>query len=212
MVSNVKVKHDGTRCLIAIENCVGETAELVNRCLLAIMGMTDPEEAIPAVVPMPENRLSNALPDFDEVEQLEDGLPEQCNTVNSSCGASEDILSEGEYKGMSVHAAIEKGGIDAVIQVLYLSKNMPEQEKAIAVELCKKYILADLDKVDIETATTYSIKSFIDAYMPLLKDGIRQILNQSGYSSIDDFLNFADIEMQQDAYERLVENLRERIK
>ena len=181
MVTNIKVKHDGTRCLIAIENCVGETARIVNQCLLSVLGMNDPNESVPAVVPVTE--IHNALPEFSEVDKMEN-MPAYQNSDNES----QLVFPDGEYKGKSPGQVIQEGDTKTVIKLLQQSHSFDENLKQVVVKECKQYIYQDLLKIDFEMATPYTIKNFFFTYRPLIREGIKEVLSRSGYSSLDDFL------------------------
>ncbi len=203
---NIKSYKDGDRLILTIENCTGELAQKVNTFLLDILGMEMEAIPVPAVEPIKIEeekapdiaRLSVALPgDYDEPE------PQEI--------LEKHIIESGNFKGMSIKKAIEQSGMKAIIELVLYSKTREGSLKTDIVNFSKKKIAEDLQIRNMRITDAEEARDFINLYYPIIKDGISQILQMSGYADLDSFFEFASEEIINDAYQSLLQSLYKRV-
>lgn len=199
-MANIKSYKDGSRLILVVENCVGETAAKVNNFLLDILGTAEQAE-VPGVVPMtmqeeyPVDMTEAAEIDPYEREPFEAPSPED---VVRSMPVSE-TLTLGE--------AIDNNESALVVRAIKLLQNADDGTKMTGTALCKQYIWKDCQHRDPEIACTEEIMEFFKAYRPLIGVGIKQILESSGISSLEDFFALSDEYFHRAAYKSVLDDL-----
>lgn len=205
-MNNIKTYRDGARFMLVVENCVGETAKKVNAFILELMGAIEPEQ-IPGIIP--EKPVDEPPPSVARMEEITPNDPEPFKVP----------IPEEDAKNLPVDGpsgtlgrAIDAKDTEAIIAVCLRAKTMDESVRDTAMKLCKEYILNDCQKRIPENTLSNEIRKFFRIYKPLIEGATTQILESAGYASTEDFFDFADEYLHQQAYASVLESVIERVR
>lgn len=204
---NVKTYKDGDRFILMIENCTGELAEKVNQFLADILGPVPEPQTVPGLEPM-----ENCSDDTPQTEKLQTANPGDFKEKPTKQEILNYTFETGTFKGYTLKSALNEHGINAAVKIACEIKSIEQPMRKEILDGCKQMIAKDLTKRKPQNADMDEIDTFIHLYKPLAQKGIQQILSMSGYSSLEEFFVFSDEKMQRDAYEALIDALKEKVK
>lgn len=206
-LNNIKTYKDGARMIMVVENCTGDIAAKVNNFILDILGMDSEPTPVPEIVP--EKPKAEPIPDTTKATPItretgkafEEPVPEQ-------------VAREFPVPGFSATfgRALNTGDTKAVVWAMMQTQHMNPAMQHTIVRMSKQYILQDCQRRVPANTTTAQIKRFFDEYEPLIKKGIKHILDSAAYATLNDFFELTDEYFHQDAYRVVLEDLIARAK
>lgn len=206
-MNNIKTYKDGARMILVVENCTGDIAAKVNNFILDILGMDSKPTSIPEIVP--EAPKEEAIPDTTKATPItkETGkafvepVPEQ-------------VAREYPVPGVSATFghAFDTGDTKAIVWAMMQSQRMDPAMQHTIIRMSKRYIQRDCSRRVPDAASIAQIRRFFDEYEPLIKRGIKQILNSAACANLDDFFGLTEEYVLQDAYRVILEDLLARSK
>lgn len=188
--------------ILVVENCTGDIAAKVNNFILDILGMDSEPASVPEIIP--EKPKEEPIPDTTKATPItretgkafEEPVPEPVAREYAVPGGS-----------ATFGHAFDTGDTRAVIWAMMQAQHMEPAMKYTIIRMSKRYILWDCSRRNPETASTAHIKRFFADYEPLIKKGIKHILDSAAYATLNDFFELTDEYMHQDAYRAVLEDL-----
>ena len=212
----------GERLIVVVENCTGDTAVRVNQMLAALIS-DSPLTPAPSYEAVPQPIVKTDVPDPIQVPAVtlepvkEEPAPDlrKAEPIVSQTDFFEEPIPEEDALNTPVQSgaktlrgALEQNDVKAIVQCLFDSKNLPENTRHTVNKICRQFLQRDLDKREPAITAVQDIKAFVTAYLPFLKTPLRQILSQTGYESIEDFFQYSEEWLVQEAYRSLLEAIR----
>ena len=184
---NINMYKDGNRLVLVFEDCTTELENVVKTLIDAaatnVVGI-EPSATVDEAIPV---------------------IPNKEDSTNQA------VFDYGEFKGRSPKQIVSLKGDDGFIYLYNefsaLSDDKLKEASRIAChEYAKVMNTRDFDKADFGEITDFFTKykaGEVTEVIALTK----QVLEQSGYSSINDFMAFEPIETQREAYKAVVQGL-----
>lgn len=202
MANSIKTFKDGNRMVIVVENITGKTASLINKFIMEALELSceeeiEHEELLDLVPTQPKE---------DEEIKTEELEPLTKDNLFKEPLTKEEVLNIELRPFYTIGEAIKEKDTQALVE--HSIKAKTEEE----IDVIKEYIYKDCSSRETEWETHSEIRKFIITYKPLIENLLSQILDFAGYATIEDFLDFADIVLQIDAYRSIVDAMIERTK
>lgn len=178
-----------------IEHPNGFVADKINSFLRDVAGNPVITESIPGV--KPKDIISEPVSDFSSSSEM--GYYQMINNpIPLPMSVEEALNTIVEGTNATLRDAIEHYDTASVVVAYINAKKFGE---VTIVSECRKYLVADCElRLSIDSASTLEVKAFCALYNPLLKDCIREVLDQAGYENLDMFFRYSDEYLHQNAY------------
>ena len=215
---NLQIFIDGSKRILVVDNCVGDTLELFNAMVRTLFSLPDTTaKEIPCLVPSEEADIRP--PETEKLQAVP--LPVPCAAsekadipIEKGGDTFPDIaLMTGNYAGMTPKEAVETDGLKAVVDICSNIKEIEQEEvREQLLLVCKRLLSEDLERRTPETSETAEVAEFLQTYRPLLSMKFcRFVLENSGYSDMDQMLADNDPANRRTVYKACIDNLQKRI-
>lgn len=202
----VKSHYNNGRFTFIVEHPNGFVADKINSFLRDVAGNPVITDSIPGIKP----KSIDSEPVSDLSSSNEMGYYQMVsNPIPLPMSVDEALSTIIEGTNVTLKEAIEHYDTSSVV-IAYINARRCG-ESTIASE-CRKYLINDCElRLSIDSASTLEVKTFCALYDPLLKDSIREVLDQAGYESLDMFFRYSDEYLHQNAYLSWLLNLIEEL-
>lgn len=139
---NFHVYADGTRRILVVDNCAGETLDAFNSILRSICGLTAEPKDVPALT---SEQNTDKTPDIRTMPEIE--MPGDIRIAEDKTVFEypDIVLSAGEYAGMTLQEAIEADGVKAALAICMNSREIEQANiRNEVISVCKKVIRTDV--------------------------------------------------------------------
>ena len=237
----IKIFNDDGRLIIVVENDDGINMEKLTKDIISLAVQSNvkenskeaisenkqqvQQENIKGLLPVEKEIVKETVEEITttakEVPLTETAQKETVEMTADPTKFTVGIMIGDKYVGMTPKEAVTSGKTvverDKIVVDLYCNygkiKAVPIK-KAMLVEI-KDYITSRFENVTVETAKRTEnniIKIFFEVYKPIILNEIKNILEQSGFATIEDFLeNSSDLNLK-GAYYSTVTSLLKRVK
>jgi len=178
-----------------VEHPNGFVSDKINYFLRDISGSAIVTETIPGI--KPKDVSSEPIPDFSSEKEM--GYYQMVsNPIPLPMSVDEALNTIIEGTNVRLKEAMEHYDTSSIV-IAYI--NARRCGEATIVSECRKYLVRDCElRLSIDSASTIEVKAFCALYDPLLKDSIREVLDQAGYENLDMFFRYSDEYLHQNAY------------
>ena len=215
---NLQIFIDGSKRILVVDNCVGDTLELFNAMVRTLFSLPDTQaKEIPGVVPMEDTDIKP--PVTEDLPTMP--LPAPCVTssipAEQACNpisALPDIaLTTGNYAGMTPKEAVDTDGLKAVIDICSNIREIEQEDvRENLLSVSKQLIAEDLRNREPETSEAAEMAEFLQTYCPLLSmQFFKSALKKYGYAGTEQMLADNNPANFRAVYKLCIENLQERI-
>lgn len=211
---NLQIFIDGSKRILVVDNCVGDTLELFNTMVRTLFSLPDTAaKEIPGLVPMEEADIRPPVTEGLQTIPLTPSGSAPEKVVEPLKDFPDIALMTGDYAGMTPREAVETDGIKAVVNICSNIKEIEQEEvREKLLSVSKQLIAEDLHQRTPESSEAEEVKSFLRTYRPLL--GMRfcqSVLEKFGYANVEQMLADDRSADFRSVYKSCIQNLQERI-
>lgn len=211
---NLQIFIDGSKRILVVDNCVGDTLELFNSMARTLFSLPDTEaKEIPGLVPMEEMNIKP--PATENLQTMP--LPTSYSSPEKAedpVNAFPDIaLMTGDYAGMTPKEAVETDGVKAVVNICSNIKEIEQEEvREKLLSVSKQLLAEDLCRRTPETSKAAEVTAFLQTYRPLLGMAFcKSVFGKFGYDDMEQMLTDDNPTNFRAVYESCIKNLMERL-
>lgn len=204
---NFHVYADGTRRILVVDNCAGETLDAFNSILRSICGLTAEPKDVSALT---SEQNTDKTPDIRTMPEIE--MPGGVRTAEDKTVFEypDIVLSAGEYAGMTLQEAIEADGVKAALAICMNCREIEQANiRNEVISVCKKVIRTDVATRSSKPEDAREIHDFLKLYRAALNEQDKK--EAAGIQCETELWHIEDRSKLQMIYETCIKNILSRV-